>query len=60
MRNTDLTADELERQHTAELPGRDLLIGLSVLGLPVAGVDGVTVNIDTRGPNWLFGSIGGL
>ena len=53
------TTKELEDQHVAELPSRDLLIGVSLLGIPLVGVDGVTVNIDTAGPNWL-GSIGSL
>ena len=52
------TQEELEDQHAAELPSRNLLIGVSLLGIPLVGVDGVTVNVDTRGPNWLFGSIG--
>lgn len=54
------TQEELEAQDATELPSRDLLIGVSLLGIPLAGVDGVTVNIDTSGPNWLFGSIGSL
>ncbi len=60
MRSNDLTVEELEGQHAAELPGRDLLIGLSLLGIPLAGVDGVTINVNTTGPNWLFGSVGSL
>lgn len=54
----DFSLEELDAQHGAELPARDLLITVSVLGLPLAGVDGVNANVDTRGPNWLFGSIG--
>jgi len=60
MDNTGFTAAELDAQHTAELPRRDLLIGVSVLGLPLVGVSDVAVNVDTRGPNWLFGSIGSV
>lgn len=56
----DFSPDELDGQHTAELPARDLLITLSVLGLPLAGVDGLTANVDTSGPNWLFGSVGNV
>ncbi len=55
---TGLSMEELERQHTAELPARELMIGISVLGIPLAGLDGLTANIDTAGPNWLFGSVG--
>lgn len=55
-----LTLEELDGQRAAVLPARDLLIGVSLLGIPLAGVDGVAVNVDTRGPNWLFGSIGSV
>jgi hypothetical protein len=51
---------ELDGQHTAQLPPRDLLIGVSVLGIPLAGVSDVGVTINTSGPNWLFGSVGSL
>jgi hypothetical protein len=52
---TDYTIEELEAQHTAELPGRDLMIGVSLLGIPLAGVSDVAANVNTSGPNWLFG-----
>ena len=45
------TVEELESQHTAELPGRDLLAALTVFGLPLAGVSGVDANIS--GPRFL-------
>lgn len=51
---------ELDGQHAAQLPPRDLLIGVSVLGLPLAGVSDVGVNVNTSGPNWLFGSVGSV
>jgi hypothetical protein len=60
MDNTDFSLDELDSQHTAELPRRDLLIGVSLLGIPLLGVSDVNVNVDTEGPNWLVGSIGSL
>ena len=53
-----MTMEALDDQQATVLPRRDLLIGISVLGIPLAGVDGVTVNVDTAGPNWLAGSIG--
>lgn len=53
-----MTIEELEGQHASELPDRDLLIGLSLLGIPLLGLDGVNVNVDTSGPNWLIGAIG--
>lgn len=55
-----LTMEELEGQRAEVLPARDLLLGISVLGLPLVGLDGLAVNVDTRGPNWLFGSVGSL
>jgi hypothetical protein len=57
---SDFTPELLESQHVAELPARTLMIGVSLLGIPLAGVDGVAVNVDTSGPNWLFGSIGSV
>ncbi len=59
-RDSEMTLDELEQEYAGELPGRDLLISVSLLGIPLVGVDGVTVNLDTAGPNWLAGSVGGL
>ncbi|MFP5318742.1 MAG: hypothetical protein ACLGI2_10670 [Acidimicrobiia bacterium] len=55
-----LTVEELDAQHAAELPDRSLLIGVSLLGIPLVGVDGIAVNVDTSGPNWLFGSVGSV
>jgi hypothetical protein len=55
---TDFTAEELDNQHVAALPARDLLIGVSVLGIPLAGLNGLDMNVNTSGPNWLFGSVG--
>ena len=55
----DFSVEELESQHAAELPGRHLMAALTILGLPLVGVSGVDVNINTAGPNWL-GSIGNV
>ena len=61
MRNvTAFTVEELESQHTAELPPRELLISVNLLGIPLVGVSDVGVTVDTSGPNWLFGSVGGV
>jgi hypothetical protein len=60
MQHNDLTIDELDAQLATELPARDLLIGVSLLGIPLAGLDGVAVNVNTSGPNWLFGSVGNV
>jgi hypothetical protein len=57
MNELPLTRDELDDQHATVLPDRNLLIGISLLGIPLAGLDGVTVNVNTSGPNWLFGSV---
>ncbi len=54
----ELTWDELDGQHASELPDRDLLLNVSLLGIPLLGLDGLTININTAGPNWLIGSIG--
>ena len=55
----DFSVEELESQHAAELPGRHLMAALTVLGLPLVGVSGVDVNVNTAGPNWL-GSVGSI
>lgn len=55
MHGTDLNIEELQTQHAVELPARELMIGVSLLGLPLVGLDGLAVNVDTSGPNWLFG-----
>ena len=46
--------DELEGQHTAELPRRELLASISVLGIPLISVSDVAVNVNTTGPGWLI------
>ncbi len=57
MDNHDFSVEELDSQHSAILPGRQLLVAVSLLGIPLVGLDGVNVNVDTKGPNWL-GSVG--
>lgn len=49
--NDEFTVEELEGQHTAELPGRDLMLGISLLFIPIASVSGVSV--DVSGPHFL-------
>ena len=49
--------EELDRQHHAALPPRDLLIALTLLGLLLFGVSDVAANVNTSGPNSLFGSL---
>lgn len=48
------TLEELERQHISELPRRDLMVGISILGLPLLGISDVAANIDTTGPGYLI------
>ena len=50
--NAPFTSEELEAQHTAELPGRDLLLGVSLLFIPIASISGL--NVDISGPDFLF------
>lgn len=52
MSNDDFSLEELEGQHAAELPGRQLMTGLA-LGLPLLGVGGVELYVET-GPVELF------
>lgn len=49
--STDFTIEDLESQHTAELPRRDLLAALTILGFPVVGVS--DVGVDISGPRFL-------
>jgi len=49
----EISVEELEHEHAAELPRRDLLINISVLGIPVMGISDVTALVNTIGPNWL-------
>jgi hypothetical protein len=50
----ELTIEELEAEEAVELPRRELLATVSVLGLPLIGVSDVAVNVDTSGPGWLI------
>ena len=36
----EFSVRELEEQHAAELPSRDLLLTISAVGLPIVGVSG--------------------
>ncbi len=42
----DLTLEELEEQHAVELPARDLMIAVTVLGIPVVGLHGVQLSLN--------------
>jgi hypothetical protein len=56
----ELSVEDMENEYAAELPARELMIGISLLGIPLASLDGVTLNVTTAGPNWLFGSVGSV
>jgi hypothetical protein len=52
MTNTPaFTPAELELEHTAELPRRDLLAAITLFGLPILGVS--DVGVDVSGPHFL-------
>ena len=51
----DLTVAEMDGQHATELPDRDLLLSVSLLGLPLLDLNPLSINIDTTGPAWLVG-----
>ena len=55
MSNDDFTLEELEAQHTAELPGRQLMTGLA-LGIPLLGIGGFEVYVEA-GPVELFAGV---
>ena len=49
----EISVEELAQEHASELPGRDLLMGISLLGIPLVGIADLTVLVNTIGPNWL-------
>jgi len=49
----EISVEELEREQAAELPGRDLLINISFLGIPLMGITDLGALLNTAGPNWL-------
>ena len=55
-----LSISELSDEAATELPNRQLLATVSLLGLPLVGVSDVGVFVDTSGPGWLVGSLGSL
>jgi hypothetical protein len=44
-RDEDFTVEDLQREHAAELPGRDLLLGVSLLGIPLVNITGLELKI---------------
>jgi hypothetical protein len=55
MNTDDFSLDELDAQHTAELPARQLMAGLS-LGLPFLGLGGFEIYVQA-GPVELFTAV---
>jgi hypothetical protein len=49
----EISVEELEHEHASELPGRELLMGITLLGIPLMGITDVTALVNTAGPNWL-------
>lgn len=49
--NAEYSVEDLENQHSAELPSRDLMAALTIFGLPLVGVSDVGANI--TGPRFL-------
>ena len=49
----EISVEELEQEHASELPGRDLLINISLLGIPLMGIGDLSALVNTAGPNWL-------
>jgi hypothetical protein len=49
----EIAVEELDQEQASELPGRDLLMTISLLGIPLLGVSDVTVSANTAGPRWL-------
>jgi hypothetical protein len=50
----EIPFEELEQEEASELPGRDLLMSISVPGIPMLGFNGLTCTINASG---LLGSI---
>jgi hypothetical protein len=51
---SEITMEELEVQEASELPRRELLATVSLLGMPVLGISDVAINLDVSGPGWLI------
>ena len=41
-----MTLADLEEQYAVELPARDLMIAVTVLGIPVVGLQGVQLSLN--------------
>ncbi len=42
----DLSLEEMESQHAVELPARDLMLAVTVLGIPVVGLQGIQLSLN--------------
>ena len=49
----EIPVEELEQEHASELPGRELLMGISLLGIPLLGIADLSAVVNTAGPYWL-------
>ena len=48
----EIPFEELEQEQASELPGRDLLMSISLPGIPLLGLNGLTCTINASGLNW--------
>ena len=49
----EISVEELEQEQASELPGRDLLMTISLLGIPLLGLSDLAASVTTAGPHWL-------
>jgi hypothetical protein len=49
----EISVEELEHEHASELPGRELLVGITLLGIPLMGITDLSALVNTAGPYWL-------
>jgi hypothetical protein len=50
----EIPFEELEQEQASELPGRDLLMSISVPGIPLLGLNGMTFEVNAITPNSLI------
>lgn len=48
----EIPFEELEQEQASELPGRDLLMSISLPGIPLLGLNGLTCTINASGLSW--------
>jgi hypothetical protein len=48
----EIPVEELEHEQASELPGRDLLMSITVPAIPLLGLSGLTCTISASGIGW--------